>query len=240
MNLDVLLQRQGFGTRRGCRVLVHQGRVAVRGEVIDDPDTQVEEEGTEFSVDGEAWIARGRVVLMMHKPVDYEVSRKPQHHPSVHSLLPEPLNARGVQAAGRLDTDTTGLLLFSDDGTLIHALTSPKHEVHKTYDVTLVHPCTPELIHALKSGVQLHDEPGPLSAVSAAATGPDTLHIVLREGKYHQVKRMIGAAGNRVLALHRPAVGSLSLPADLMPGEWRYLTNEELNRVWGAAPRARA
>lgn len=205
--------------------------------MADDPDAKVDVEGTAFTVNGEAWVAKSRVVLVMHKPVDYEVSRKPQYHPSVHSLLPEPFNMRGVQAAGRLDADTTGILLLSDDGALIHSLTSPKRNVHKTYDVRLVHACTPEIIHALKSGVLLHDEPAPISAVHCEATGPASLRIVLREGKYHQVKRMIGAAGNRVLSLHRPAIGAFSLPPDLEPGQWRDVSEAELAAVWTVPPK---
>ena len=206
--------------------------MSVAGEVAEDPDAKVNAEGTAFTVNGEAWVATSRVVLVMHKPVDFEVSRKPQYHPSVHSLLPEPFNMRGVQAAGRLDADTTGMLLLSDDGALIHALTSPKRNVHKTYEVRLVRPCTPELVHALKSGVQLHDEPGPIAAVHCEATGADSLRIVLREGKYHQVKRMIGAGGNRVLSLHRAAIGAFGLPPELQPGQWREVSEAELASVW--------
>lgn len=230
--LDVLLQRQGFGTRRGCRVLVHQGRITVNGAVADDPDAAFVVEGLPFTVDGEPWVGRELVYLMVHKPRGYEVSRKPQHHLSVHTLLPDPLNQRGVQGAGRLDEDTSGLLLLSDDGAFLHALTSPKREVAKTYEVTLVHPADPSLANRLSSGVHLRDEDGPSRAHDVVLTGPCTLRLVLTEGKYHQVKRMIAAAGNRVASLHRPAVGALRLPADLAPGAWRYVTEAERALLW--------
>lgn len=225
--LDAILQRQGFGTRRACRVLVHQGRITVHGEPVDDPDAAFVLEGLPFSVDGEPWVAHESVYLLVHKPVGHEVSRKPQHNLSVHGLLPGPYNERGVQAAGRLDTDTSGMLLMSDDGAFVHALTAPKREVAKTYEVTLVHPDEGELVHRLRSGVWLRDEDAPSVAYAVSQTGPRTVRLILTEGKYHQVKRMIAAAGNRVAALHRSAIGALALPADLAPGAWRPLTEAE-------------
>jgi 16S rRNA pseudouridine516 synthase len=235
--LDTLLQRQGFGTRRACRVLVHQGRVTVAGEPVDDPDAAFVAEGLPFAVDGEPWVASEFVYLMLHKPVGYEVSRKPQHHLSVHGLLPGPYNERGVQAAGRLDTDTSGLLLLSDDGGFVHALTAPKREVAKTYEVTLVHPDEGGLVHRLRSGVLLRDEDEPSVAHAVVQTSATTLRLVLTEGKYHQVKRMIAAAGNRVAALHRPAVGALRLPADLAPGTWRRLEAAEREALFAEPAR---
>lgn len=231
--LDQLLQRQGFGTRRACRVLVFEGRVTVNGEPAEDPDARFPPDGTPFTVDGEAWVARTAVYLAMHKPLDYEVSRKPQHHPSVLSLLPAPLVERGVQPVGRLDVDTTGLLFFSDDGSFVHALTSPRHAVEKTYIVVLAEPAGPALPHALRSGVQLHDEPGPVSARRAELLSPDRLLVVLTEGKYHQVRRMVAAAGNRVAGLHRPAVGSVALDERLPPGKWRWLGEDEVAALRG-------
>ena len=169
INLDVLLQRQGFGTRRACRVLVFQGRVTVAGELADDPDARHEEEGTAFTVDGEAWVSRRRIVIALHKPLGYEVSRKPQHHESVFSLLPSQYAARGVQPAGRLDADASGLLLFTDDGPLLHAFSSPRHAVRKSYVAELQDPGAAGVAAALLDGVQLHDEPGPTTAAHAEA-----------------------------------------------------------------------
>ncbi len=223
IGVDVLLQRQGFGTRRACRVLVFEGRVTVNGEMVAHPDEVVAEEGTPFTVDGEAWVSRKRLVLALHKPVGYEVSRKPQHHQSVFSLLPTSFALRGVQPVGRLDTDTSGLLLFTDDGALVHALSSPRHAVRKVYLTDLEKPGAEEVAAALLSGVQLHDEPGPIQAADAAALGPQRVRIVLTEGKYHQVKRMVAAAGNRVAGLHREAFGSLQLDESWPAGEWRLL-----------------
>jgi len=133
-----------------------------------------------------------------------------------------------VQTIGRLDEDTTGLLLFSDDGQFIHRMSSPKWKVPKVYQVSCKHPVTPSLAEALKSGVQLNDEPAPIAALDCVTTGEHTLHLTLGEGKYHQVKRMVAAAGNRVEALQRIAIGELRLPEDLPERQWRWLTREEL------------
>jgi 16S rRNA pseudouridine516 synthase len=143
-----------------------------------------------------------------------------------------PLRRRGVQSIGRLDHDTTGLLLFTDDGQVLHRLTSPKRHVHKVYEAGCKHPVTAEQAAVLIAGVTLHDDPAPVRAVQALATGPrpDGLHgltLVLTQGKYHQVKRMVAAAGNRVEVLHRSGFGALRLSGDLTPGQWRWLADDE-------------
>jgi 16S rRNA pseudouridine516 synthase len=160
---------------------------------------------------------------MLHKPAGYECSQKPRHHPSVMSLLPAPLRRRGVQPVGRLDEDSTGLLLFTDDGTLIHRLTSPKHHVPKVYEVLTRHPVTPAQIDVLLTGVQLDDEPAPLRAAACEATGECAMRLTLTEGRYHQVKRMVAAAGNRVERLHRSAFAALVLDEGLEVGKWRWV-----------------
>ena len=165
---------------------------------------------------------------MLNKPAGYECSRQPRDHPSVFSLLPETLLRRGVQCVGRLDQDTTGLLLFSDDGRFIHDHTSPKKQIGKTYQVSCKHPVTPELVGQLLSGVQLHDEPAPLRARQCRALTEYRLELVINEGKYHQVKRMLAAAGNRVESLHRCAIGGYVLPVDLPVGEWKWLETNDL------------
>lgn len=146
-------------------------------------------------------------------------------------LLPAPYVERGVQPVGRLDADTTGLLLLSDDGQFIHHFTSPRRHVPKTYAVSVRHPLDDTQLTALRQGVQLHDEPAPLAALACAARDSHTLLLTIGEGKYHQVKRMVAAAGNRVDALHREAMGELALPADLAPGQWRELTAEDFSQL---------
>lgn len=236
--LSQILFSQGFGTRRLCAGLVWNGEVAVHGEVVEDPDAEFETTGLRFTVAGQEWPCVDRALILLNKPAGYECSQKPKHNPSVMSLLPAPLRERGVQPIGRLDEDTTGLLLLTDDGTLIHKLTSPKHHVPKVYEARCKHVLTAAMVEQLLAVVELKEpegkfqRPPEISKAEAAEIGDETLlRLTLLEGKYHQVKRMVAAVGNRVEALHRPQFGALVLPADLKPGEWRWVGSPA--EVWG-------
>ena len=220
--LAQILFSQGFGTRRRCATLIADGQVQVAGVTQDDPLAELAVERLEFTVQGQTWPYHAKALVLLHKPAGYECSAKPRHHPSILSLLPAPLRERGLQPVGRLDEDTTGLLLMTDDGTLIHRLTSPKHHVHKVYDVRCKHPLAADTVARLCSGVVLDDDPAPVRAVACEATGLSSLRMTLEEGRYHQVKRMLAAAGNRVESLHRSAFGVWPLPADLAAGQWRW------------------
>lgn len=228
MELERLLRSQGFGSRPDCRALVRQGLVSIGGEVCEDPYLDVAPDGFEFVVDGVSWRYREKAYLVLHKPAGYECSHQPRHHPSIYDLLPRPLLTRDVQSVGRLDEDTTGLLLFSDDGQFIHTYTSPKKHVPKVYVVTTKHPVDEQQIATLLAGVQLHDEPAPVAAMACKQTAECALELTVTEGKYHLVKRMIAAVSNRVEALHRNAVGGLVLPSDLLVGQWRYLEADQM------------
>lgn len=230
MSLDKLLQSQGFGTRRECREMIQAGFVCVGGEPVTYFDAVFEPEGLEFSVHGEDWTYREKVYIALNKPPNYECSRKPSHHPGVMTLLPDEFLVRDVQAVGRLDHDTTGLLLLSDDGTFIHALSSPKRHVPKVYVATTAEPITEALLTQLRRGVKLHDEPAPLKA-QAEQLDTQRMEIVVDQGKYHQVKRMLAAAGNHCAALTRVAIGGLTLDAlGLAEGEWCYIEREQATR----------
>ncbi|MFC3146654.1 16S rRNA pseudouridine(516) synthase [Piscinibacterium candidicorallinum] len=228
MTLEKILQSQGFGTRRQCAGLILAGYVTVHGDLVEDPRAEFELDGLPFTVDGTEWTARSTLTLVMHKPAGYECSRKAVHHASVFELLPPPIRERGVQPIGRLDADTTGLLLLTDDGQLNHALISPRRHVPKIYEATLKHAADARLCEQLCAGVLLHDENETVVAESARLLGDTLLELTISEGKYHQVKRMVAAAGNRVEALHRVQIGSLRLPADVAPGRWREVTAAEL------------
>ena len=228
MKLSQLLFSQGFGARRECEGLILSGHVTLAGAVCDDPFFDIDPEGASFGVRGETWPYHAKALVLLHKPAGYECSQKPKHHPSVMSLLPPPLRVRGLQPVGRLDEDTTGLLLMTHDGALIHRLTSPKKHVPKVYEITTIEPVTPRQIDELLRGVVLHDDPLPVRAHACEATGPNTLRMTLLEGKYHQVKRMVAATGNTVNRLHRSRYGALSLPADLTPGQWRWLPGPQV------------
>ncbi|MDE2565347.1 MAG: 16S rRNA pseudouridine(516) synthase [Burkholderiales bacterium] len=222
-----ILYRQGFGTRRDCAALVRAGAVSIGGEVVVDPAARFATAGLNFSVDGIGWPFHATALVLLHKPAGYECSQRPRHHPGVLSLLPAPLRRRGLQPVGRLDADTTGLLLLTDDGALIHHLTSPKHHVPKVYEVLARHPVDEAQVERLRAGVVLDDDPRPVRAAAAVQTGTHRLTLTLTEGKYHQVKRMVAAAGNRVEALHRSAFGALALDATLPPGQWRWLAADQ-------------
>lgn len=223
-SLDRILQSQGFGTRKWCRQLIEEGEVSINGVVITDYKQSFATAGLRFRLFDEDWEYRQFVYLALNKPPDIECSRKPSHHPGVMSLLPEQFSWRGVQAIGRLDHDTTGLLLLTDDGSFNHAMSSPKRHVPKLYRATTHDPVTPALVKALMGGVQLSDEPAPLAALRCEPRGEHQLDIVVEQGKYHQVKRMLAAAGNHCAALRRIAIGGLKLESlGLQEGEWCYL-----------------
>ena len=231
MQLERILQKHGFGTRKGCRGLIYNERVAVNGQLCDDPFADIPTDNLVFTVDGVDWPYREFATVILNKPGGYECSRKPQHHPSVLELLPVQLRERDVQPIGRLDEDTTGLLLITDDGQLNHQLSSAKRKVPKVYLATTKHPLDQGQIDQLLGGVLLNDEPEPIAAAGAEIIGEHLLRLTVTEGKYHQVKRMVAAAGNRVEALHREALGDLSLPANLKPGEWCWLMPADLDKL---------
>ncbi len=228
MKLSQILFSQGFGARRECEGLILGGHVALGGEVCDNPFFEVAPEGLVIRVRGQVWPYHAKALVLLHKPAGYECSQKPKHHPSVMNLLPLPLRVRGLQPVGRLDEDTTGLLLMTDDGALIHRLTSPKKHVPKVYEIETIDPVDARQVDALLQGVVLHDDPLPVRAAACEQTAVRGLRMTLLEGKYHQVKRMVAAAGNTVAALHRSRYGALTLPADLAPGQWRWLAGPEV------------
>ena len=235
MRLEDILFSQGFGTRRVCAGLIQQAYVKVNGETVTDSGEFFEPEGLHFNVQGIDWPFQEYAYVLLNKPAGTECSQKPSTWPSIYSLLPAPLRQRpqkaavqGVQAVGRLDQDTTGLLLLTDDGKFIHKMSSPKHHVPKVYEVTTKHPITAEMVDKLLAGVVLDDDPKPVKAAACEAVGELHLKLTLTEGKYHQVKRMLAAVGNRVEGLHRSQIGGMTIPADLAPGQWRWLTDVDL------------
>ncbi|MEY4268396.1 MAG: hypothetical protein RIS90_2931 [Pseudomonadota bacterium] len=196
---------------------------------------EFEAQGLCLRVRGVDWPYHAPAYLMLHKPAGTECSQKPSTYPSIYTLLPSPLRMRpqkgpvqGVQAVGRLDQDTTGLLLLTDDGKFIHRMSSPRHHVPKVYQVVVKHGLDERQVRRLLDGVVLDDDPTPVRAASCEAVTEHHLRLTLTEGKYHQVKRMVAAVGNRVEALHRSQIGRLQLPQDLAPGQWRWLAAADL------------
>lgn len=228
MRLEQILFTQGFGTRHECRGLIVNGHVTINQTVVEDPQSDFDVNGLVFSVDGVNWPYVEKAIIAMNKPTGYECSRKPLHHPSVLSLLPAPLRNRGVQPVGRLDEDTTGLLILTDDGALIHRLTHPKKHVSRIYRVTAKHAMTQEMFGRLLEGVMLDGEREKVAADDLVQIDDYVFEMQITQGKYHQVKRMVAAVGNRVSALHRVALGNYHLPDDLTVSKWRFIRREEL------------
>lgn len=248
MQLQEILYSQGFGTRRVCAGLIQQGLVQVYANDTLDNSTVCKEAAAEFDatglrfkVQGSDWPYFEKAYVLLNKPAGTECSQKPSTYPSIYTLLPSPLRLRpqkaavqGVQAVGRLDQDTTGLLLLTDDGKFIHRMSSPKHHMPKVYEVTTKHEITAQQVEKLLSGVVLDDSPKPVQAAACEKVSDTHLKLTLTEGKYHQVKRMLAAVGNRVEGLHRSAIGHLQLPADLAPGQWRWILPSELEKYFKA------
>ena len=250
IQLEDMLYTQGFGTRRVCAGLIEKGLVlvyvneyssekeinsAVAGVFNASKATECIAEGLRFKVQGEDWEYHEHAYVLFNKPTGSECSQKPSMHPSIYTFLPSPLRLRpqksaiqGVQAVGRLDQDTTGMLLMSDDGQFIHKMSSPKKHVAKVYEVTTKHPLDDKQVQKLLSGVVLDDDPKPVKAAAAQRVSEFHLRLTLTEGKYHQVKRMLAAVSNRVEGLHRSQIGGLKLPDDLLPGQWRWLSEADM------------
>ena len=247
MQLQEILYSQGFGTRRVCAGLVQQGYVQVYGPgepVVAIPCLDASADfvtsNLRFRVQGVDWPYAERAYIVLNKPTATECSQKPSTYPSIYTVLPSPLRTRpqkaavqGVQAVGRLDQDTTGMLLLTDDGKFIHRMSSPRHHVPKVYEVRVKHPLDARQVSRLLEGVVLDDDPKPVRAAACEAYGEFDLRLTLTEGKYHQVKRMLAAVSNRVEGLHRSQIGGLVLPADLAPGQWRWLTAGDLASISG-------
>jgi 16S rRNA pseudouridine516 synthase len=226
-DLPRILQSQGFGSRKDCTRIVRKLGVEINGEITKDHKTKFETDGLEFSVNGKRWVFRQKVYILMHKPNGMECSRKPKIHPSVLGLLPSQLIERDIQPIGRLDVDTTGLLLLTDDGQFNHNITSPKKDLPKIYEVTAKHPLSESNLSKLIEGVILEDEETPVFAKAVEKKSEKVFLMTITEGKYHQVKRMLAAAGNRVELLHRVSIGPYNCE-ELEAGEWRFLEGDEI------------
>lgn len=226
MLLEKILQSQGFGSRKYCQQLIKNGSVQIDHQMYDNPKQNINTDQLLFQVFGEEYQYREHVYLVLNKPQGYECSHQATHHKSVFSLFPEILLHRGIQCVGRLDQDTTGLLLLTDDGQYLQALTHPRKHVPKVYHVTTTDPITPEQIQGLQQGVELRNEKGIFVATDVKLFSEHQLSMTIHQGVYHQVKRMLAAVGNKVEALHRHQVGLLELP-ELPEGEWMFLSAEQ-------------
>jgi 16S rRNA pseudouridine516 synthase len=221
--LDQLLANLGYCSRREAREWIRSGRVTVRGKVVDDFGAKAA--AADVRLDGEPLDHPAGLLLLLHKPTGLVCSHEDREGPNVYSLLPARWRARNpvVTSIGRLDKDTSGLLLLTDQSELVHRLTSPKHKVPKVYRATLATDLPAGLAELFAGGtLVLEGEDAPCAPARLNILGPREAELTLTEGKYHQVRRMFASQGCEVVTLHRPRFGSLDL-GDLTAGQWREL-----------------
>jgi len=237
VRLDRLLANLGYGSRREVHILARAGRIRLDGEALRDAQQRVTADASfaaRLNVDGEPLDPLPGIVLMMNKPLGVTCSHK-EAGPLVFSLLPDRWRLRdpAISTVGRLDKDTSGLLLLTDDGALLHRIISPRASILKTYRAMLDSPLRGDEAELFASGsLILEGEDKPLLPARLEAVGATEALLTIVEGRYHQVRRMFAAAGNRVTALHRVSVGGLALPHDLAPGEYVVLGAEQVARIF--------
>lgn len=231
LTLERLLASLGFGSRKDARALVRMGLVKLGGEVMDDPFLELGSRPDFVEVNGEEIPTVERIYGMLNKPLGYECSARPQHHESVFSLLPGRFAAMSVRTIGRLDVETAGIILFSNDGSFIHHVESPKKGVTKLYRATLARPLEQAQEAELLRGVMLKGERAPVNAKRLERISDREVELEISEGLYHQVRRMFAAVGNHVEGLARLAIGALQLPKNLEPAHYRLLSEAEIRSL---------
>jgi len=235
--LDRLLANLGYGSRREVTDLVARRQVVLDGAVVKDSGAKVAiaaDLPTRLSVSGQPLDPPAPLTLIMHKPLDVVCSHREAGR-SVYELLPHRWRARepALSTIGRLDKDTSGLLLITDDGPFLHRVISPKSHVAKRYVATLARPLTGEEAELFAAGtLMLEGETEPLAPAVLEVLTPTQARLTITEGRYHQVRRMFAAVGNHVTTLHRDRIGGLDLPADLAAGAWRILTPAEQTAIF--------
>ncbi len=233
MRLDKLLSNLGVASRAGCRELLKAGRVQVDGQTVRDGAAQVSEKAAVL-LDGTALDTRLARHLMLFKPAGVLTAAEDGRQQTVMDLLPGVYRSCGCMPVGRLDKDTTGLLVLTTDGELAHRLIAPGRHVDKVYFVRVEGTLTAEDAAAFAAGMTLGDGLRCMPAGLERLPEPDTALVTLREGKYHQIKRMLACRGKPVRYLKRLSMGPLRLDEDLGPGEWRELTAGEIQALTSA------
>jgi 16S rRNA pseudouridine516 synthase len=229
MRLDKFLANVTDYSRAEAKKMLKFGRVTVAGEVVKEPRFHVAEDA-EVAIDGELLRAAKPRYFMLNKPTGYVSATKDREHLTVIDLIDED-NCDKLHIAGRLDIDTTGLVLITDDGPWSHRVTTPKSHCKKTYYIELYEAINPDAIKQLEEGIHLDNEKRPTLPAHVEMIDDYTMRLTISEGKYHQVKRMLVAVGNKVESLHRERIGDIVLDEDLAPGEYRHLTEQEVSSV---------
>lgn len=227
--IDKTIASQGKYSRKDVKKIISQGRIQVNGETIKKPETKVNPEKDEIFIDGEKIIIKKYIYLILNKPKGYISATNDKEKRTVLDLVPEDLYREGLFPAGRLDIDTTGLMIITNDGEFAHNILSPKKHVKKQYEVKIDIDMNENMVEQFSSGIKLKD--GECKSAILQITGKQTGLVTLTEGRYHQIKRMFGCFGAKVIELHRVQMGNLKLPSNLKEGECRELLQEELLKI---------
>lgn len=229
MRLDKYVASVSELSRNDAKKVIRSGRVIVDGLEQRDPKCSVEI-STAVILDGSALCSPGKRYIMLNKPEGYVSATKDKQHLTVMDLLDEE-NCGQLHIAGRLDLDTTGLVLITDDGQWSHRITSPQRDCKKTYLVETADPISEDSVLSFEKGIHLDNEKRPTLPAHIEIIDEHTARLTISEGRYHQVKRMFGAMGNKVDCLHRERIGDIYLDGSLQPGEYRHLTSDEIASV---------
>ena len=227
--IDKIISSQSNYSRKDVKDLIRKKRVTVNEKIISKSDIKINSEKDIIKIDGVTLEIKKHVYLILNKPKGYISATEDKNIKTVLDLVPVEYSRRNLFPAGRLDKDTTGLMILTNDGEFAHNILSPKKHVTKTYNVTIDIPVNNKMIDGFKNGVMLND--GECKSASLEITGKYSATVILTEGRYHQIKRMFGCFGAKVLELQRIKMGNFKLPDNLKVGECRELTEEELKKV---------
>lgn len=227
--IDKLISEHTHYTRSEIKKLIARGAVLANDERVKKPEDKYDENTVSIKINGNEIDTREHVYLILNKPKGYVSATEDANQSTVLDLVPDKYKTRNIFPAGRLDKDTTGLMLITDDGDFAHNILSPKKHVKKEYEVTLDIPMTEEMVVGFKDGIDLKD--GECKSAILEITGEFTGNVTIIEGRYHQIKRMFGCFGAKVIELNRICMGDLYLPKDIALGEIREATPEELEKI---------
>ena len=227
--IDKIISEQTYYTRKGIKKLISRGLVYVNGEQVKKPENKYDETNISIKINGKEIEIKKHVYLLLNKPKGYISSTEIGSEKTVLDLVPKKYKNRNLFPAGRLDKDTTGLMLITDDGDFAHNILSPRKHVKKEYEVELDIPVTPIMVKGFKDGVSLKD--GECKSADLEITGEYTAKVTITEGRYHQIKRMFGCYGAKVVELNRICMGNLYLPKELKLGEVKEATDNELKKI---------
>ena len=227
--IDKIISEQTYYTRKEIKKLISQGTIYVNGEQVKKSESKYDETNISIKINGEEIEVKKHVYLLLNKPKGYVSTTEIKTEKTVLDLVPHKYKNRNLFPAGRLDKDTTGLMLITDDGEFAHNILSPRKHVKKEYEVTLDIPVTSSMVKGFKDGVNLND--GECKSADLEITGEYTAIVTITEGRYHQIKRMFGCYGAKVVELNRICMGNLYLPKELRLGEVKEATQNELQKI---------